>query len=145
MKIIECVEFRWYRMSFRVFLMSFWWFFLGLWWNVDELLMSFWRFIIVVLWLGLYLWWILIFFLPWWVFGGFWWVSDEFSAVSVELIWSDEFLMSFWWVFVISDEFRVFRFSTDSTKSQQHFNRNHRNSAEKKSPKLNRFNTDSTE
>ena len=68
----------------------------------------------------------------------FWWVSVgslvnfrvflmSFWWVSVEFIWGDAFLMNCWWVSV---EFRVFRFSTDSTKSQQNLNRNHRNSTE---------------
>ena len=69
----------------------------------------------------------------------------SFCWISVGFIWSVEFLLSFVDLCWVSVEFRVFRFSTDSTKSQQIFNRNNRNPTEKKSPKLNKFNTDSTE
>ena len=146
-------------MSFRGFLMSFWWVFddlcevLSFWWVVDEFLwflMSFW-WVSHELLMGF--WWVfcellgisycfimcqVIFLMSfWWVTVGslmsvrgflmsFWWVFDDLSEV-----------LSFWWVsdefFMISDEFRVFRFSIDSTKFQQNFNINHRSSTEKKS------------
>ena len=129
----------WCLMNLR-FPMTSWWlsddFLMSFWWVYDEFLMSF-----------------------WWVFGSFllfcyvsnyisdeflmssYWVSDESSRGSDEFLmnfswtymrwWvSDEFLMNFWWVFEESVVFRVFRFSTDSTKVQQNLNINHRNSTE---------------
>ena len=98
-KTVEFVDFRWSLMNFRGFLMSFWWFSFG----SDELLVDFWWIVggllIVLLWLGVYL---------WWVSDGFLFCSDDCSAVSaeflmsflrsVEFIWGDEFLMSFCWV-----------------------------------------------
>ena len=80
-------------MSFRGFLMSFWW-------ASDELLMGFW--------------WNFVDFLLFYYVSGyisdeflmsFCWVSDEFSGVSDKFLLSLSGVMSFWWVFVIFDEF----------------------------------------
>ena len=145
--IVEFVGFRWFLLSFGDFCWGFVEISLRCCWDSVEILLSF----------GCCIWGIIVVFvfkhdLPVEFLLSFCWVSVGFRGfllsfcwVSVGFIWGVDFLLSFVGFCWVSVEFWVFRFKTDSTKSQQNFNRNHRNSTEKQSPKLNRFNTDSTE